>query len=85
MIKTRQILPLSERMKGLWRKIFLAAKQSADISIINLWTPSPKAETPSALARQGGGLDRCTLEGTPLCPHVERGIWDPSMEGRLAC
>jgi hypothetical protein len=36
MIKARQILPLSERMKGLWRKILLAAKQSTGISLINL-------------------------------------------------
>lgn len=58
MIKTRQILPLSERTKGLWRKILLAVEQSADISIINLSIPSPEAETPSALARQGDGRDQ---------------------------
>jgi hypothetical protein len=39
MIKTRQILPLSERMKGLWEKILLAAKQSLGISLINLLCP----------------------------------------------
>ena len=46
MIKNRQILPLSERMKGLWGKILLAAKQSASISLTDL-TCSPHTLNPS--------------------------------------
>lgn len=54
MIKTRQILPLSERMKELWGEILLAAKQSMSISLTNLSLPT-LPPPPTALQRVAPG------------------------------
>lgn len=75
MIKTRQILPLSERMKGLWGKILLAAKQSTSLCITNLSThptnshnkSSSGADThPVGKAGRGGEEPRAERPTIPL-------------------